>query len=221
MTRCILKTTDGIDIVADYYLPKTPSTQGVLLVHMMPATRVSWKMFATHMQEKGYHVLAIDLRGHGESTGGPEGYKQFNDEDHQKSSFDLETAGEFLKTKGVEVDHLSLVGASIGANLVLQYGALRGAKNIILLSPGLSYRGIKADPLVQKIKQGTRILFVASQDDDRSDGNNAETTQLLFDRTSESVEKKIILYREAGHGTEMFDKEEPDLEEEIMTWLAG
>ena len=45
--------------------------------------------------------------------------------------------------------------------------------------------------------------------------------QLLFERTSEAVDKKTLIYKEAGHGTDMFDKEEPDLEEEIVSWLAG
>ena len=220
MGKTTLHTDDGVNIAGDYYAPTIQSPRGVLLVHMMPSTKESWKMLAGRLQGGGYHVLAIDLRGHGESAGGPDGYKQYNAEQHQKSILDVGAGVEFLKTKGIAEDHLSLIGASIGANLVLQRAAEHGTKNCVLLSAGLDYRGIKADPLVQKLKNGQRALFVASQDDDRSGGNSAEMNQLLFERTSEAVDKKILIYKEAGHGTDMFDKEEPDLEEEITTWLS-
>ena len=35
---------------------------------MMPATKESWNEFSQKLREKGWHVLAIDFRGHGEST---------------------------------------------------------------------------------------------------------------------------------------------------------
>ena len=221
MEKVSLTTKDGVSVVADYYAPREQSPNGVLLVHMMPATRVSWHTFAPELEERGYHVLAIDLRGHGESTGGPEGYKQFTDEEHQKSIIDLEAAAEFLAKKGVDNKHLSLVGASIGANLALEYGALHTPKNIILLSPGLNYHGIAAQPFMKQLGHGTRVFFVTSEDDERSDGNDAEMSHLLFDSIPDAVEKKIIVYKEAGHGTDMFEKEEPDLAEEIFLWLTG
>lgn len=221
MEKVTLETSDNVTIAGDYYAPTIESPRGVLLVHMMPSTRESWKLLAKRLQSGGYHVLAIDLRGHGESAGGPEEYKAYAEEEHQKSILDVEAGVEFLKTKGVAEDHLSVIGASIGANLVLQYAAEHGTKNCVLLSGGLDYKGIKADPFVQKLKNGQRVLFVASQDDERSGGNNVEMNQLLFERTSEAVDKKILIYKEAGHGTDMFDKEEPDLEEEIVSWLTG
>ncbi|MBI5420901.1 MAG: alpha/beta fold hydrolase [Parcubacteria group bacterium] len=221
MEKITIQTSDGVGIIGDYYVPSAGSPRGILLVHMMPVTRESWKLLAKRLQSSGYHVLAIDLRGHGGSPGGPEGYKTYTDEQHQKSILDIEAGVEFLKTKGVAEDHLSLIGASIGANLVLQHAAQHGIKNIVLLSPGFDYHGIKSGPLVQKLKNGQRVFFITSQDDDRSGGNNAEMNQLLFERTSDAVDKKILVYKEAGHGTDMFDKEDPDLEEEIITWLTG
>ena len=168
MEKVTLQTSDNIAIAGDYYAPTIQSPRGVLLVHMMPSTKESWRMLAKRLRGSGYHVLAIDLRGHGESVGGPEGYKTFGDEEHQKSILDVEAGVGFLKTKGVVEDHLSVIGASIGANFVLRYAAEHGTKNCVLLSAGLDYKGIKADPLVQKFKNGQRVLFVASQDDERS-----------------------------------------------------
>lgn len=220
MEKVWLRTSDNVEIVGDYYSPDMPSTKGVLLVHMMPATRTSWKFFAGRLQKMGCHVLAIDLRGHGESSGGPDGYLKFSDEEHQKSIFDLEASAAFLEEKGIVLTDLSLVGASIGANLGLQCAVLHGGKNVALLSPGLDYRGVKMVPLVKQLKHGQRVLFVTSRDDDRSGGNNAEMNEYLYALVPEVVEKRIIVYENAGHGTDMFDKEEPDLEEELITWLS-
>lgn len=44
--RVELKAGDGISIVGDYYAPAVSSARGVLLLHMMPATRASWQALA-------------------------------------------------------------------------------------------------------------------------------------------------------------------------------
>ncbi|TSC63142.1 MAG: alpha/beta hydrolase fold protein, partial [Parcubacteria group bacterium Athens0416_74] len=116
--KITLKTEDNLDIVGLYY--PSPASKGVLLLHMMPATKESWNEFAPKLQSEGYQVLAIDLRGHGESSAGPEGFRNFSDLDHQKTIFDLDAGIEFLETKGVKQNNLVLIGASIGANLALQ-----------------------------------------------------------------------------------------------------
>ena len=139
MEKVTLKTEDGLDIVGLYYLG--PSSKGTLLLHMMPATKESWEEFAVKLQAEGYQVLAIDLRGHGESSGGPEGFRNFSDVDHQKSMFDIDAGIEFLEKKGAARNNLVLIGASIGANLALW--SLTENKEIkmpVLLSPGLDYR---------------------------------------------------------------------------------
>ena len=63
--RIELKTKDGVSVIGDYYAPSQASVKGLLLLHMMPADRTSWNAFAGRMQAAGWHVLAIDLRGHG------------------------------------------------------------------------------------------------------------------------------------------------------------
>lgn len=226
MEKVILKTNDGVDIAADYYYAK-PSRRGALLLHMMPADRKSWWDFALRLEDAGYRVLAIDLRGHGESSGppggeasGPDGYKKFSDEEHQKSTLDVEAGVLFLEEEGVEREHTVLVGASIGANLALWYAAEHPEiKRLALLSPGLNYRGIEAEPLARKLHEGQGALFVTSLDDVRSGGSNTEMNQILYNLVPHHARKKLIIYKAAGHGTDMFGKEEPDLAGEILEWI--
>lgn len=204
-------TKDGFTIVADYYAGTDKS--GVLLLHMMPADRTSWRSFAAKLQESGFHVVAIDLRGHGQSTGGPNGYQAFSDAQHQQSVFDIDAAVEFLRSKGSEKIHMG--GASIGANMVLQYAAKHPEiASAMLLSPGIDYRGIHTDIWMDNIKPNQAILLVASDDDIYS----FTTVKTLFDRSSNLPMRDVKLLTGAGHGTTMLEKN-PGFIDELVIWL--
>lgn len=215
MIRVALTTSDAVAIVGNYY--KGIADRSALLVHMMPATKESWDAFARTLQDCGYHVLAIDLRGHGESDGGPEGYKSFSDEEHQHGIRDVEAGAAFLLAQGVPQEKLIVIGASIGANLCLQYLAQHPLATCgVLLSAGLSYRGVNAEKYVQELRPGQHVLFVTSADD--RVGHNVEMNESLYALVPPGVSKKLLIYRHAGHGTDMFGKEKPDLQKEILAW---
>lgn len=206
-----LLTKDGVQIFGDYYVGT--GSCGIVLLHMMPADRTSWHTLATKLQEAGFHVLAIDLRGHGQSAGGPNGYQTFSDAQHQQSLFDVETAAEFLRAKGVQ--RIYLGGASIGANLSLQYVAEhKEVVAVVLLSPGLDYHGIHADIWMNNLKPDQAVLLIASDDDVYS----FTSVKALYDRSSSLKMREVKLLTNAGHGTAMFDTN-PEMMDEIVNWL--
>ena len=204
-------TKDGFTIAGDYYAGSGKS--GVLLLHMMPADRTSWQEFARKLQENSFHVIAIDLRGHGQSTGGPNGYQAFSDAQHQQSIFDIESTVEFLRSKGIEKIHIG--GASIGANLALQFAAQHEEiASVMLLSPGLDYHGIHGDIWISNLKSHQAVLLVASDDDIYS----FASVKTIFDRSSNLPKREIKLLSEAGHGTTMFQKNSGFIDE-LVVWL--
>jgi len=163
-------------------------------------------------------TLAIDLRGHGESSGGPKGYLNFEDSDHQKSILDLEAASRFLVDQGFGLTNQLLIGASIGANLCLQFAVdYSEIRRTALLSAGFDYRGISARELIEHLQPGQGVLIAGSEDDDR--GGGAETAKALFELIPAGVKKEIVIYQAAGHGTDMFGKEQPDLESLIIRFF--
>ncbi len=204
MSKASLKTKDNLNIAADLYGPAQP-LNWLVLVHMMPTAKESWQSFASALTQLGYESIALDLRGHGESDGGPDGYNNFSPVEHQKSILDLEAAVDYLITeRGATPDKISFIGASIGANLSLQYLSEHPEfQAAILLSPGLDYQGIKTEPLVKNLKAGQKVFFVSSRDD----GNNADENQKLYEFTPVGVEKEIKIYDAAGHGTTILEKE--------------
>jgi len=216
-----LKTFDDIDLAADYYPADKPAVAAVY-VHMMPATKESWRGLAEYLAQNGVAGIAIDLRGHGQSTQGPDGYKQFKSEDHQQSRLDLLAAARFLRSLGLgfKADKIAFIGASIGANLSLQFVAGRhDYKAAILLSAGLNYHGVDAEALVKKLIPGQKVFFAACHDDIGSRGDNAVQNEKLFDETPAGVTKTKKIYETGGHGTNILGAD-PGLAEEILKFIA-
>jgi len=200
MNEKYISSKDDKKISFDLYEKENP-VGWLVLSHMMPATKESWSDFAQKFQNLGYESIAIDLRGHGKSDGGPSGYLNFSDEQHQESILDLEAAVNYLiNNRGAAGGKVFLIGASIGANLSLQYLSEHPEiKKVVLLSAGLNYRGLETEPPVKKLKEDQEVFFVTSKDDN----NNAVENQKLYAETPQGVKKDIQIYEIGGHGTDI------------------
>lgn len=214
------KTSDGVIIVGDFYKTDNPKSPAVLLLHMMPADRFSWKEFAQKLREAGFQSLAIDLRGHGESRdedGKTLNYRNFSDSEHQSSKIDVREAIKFLNEKGIKLENISIIGASIGANLALDFAVEHNEiKAVVLLSPGLNYRGILTELSAKNLRgdKGQVIFMAAAIGDEYS----ADSVKKLSEIIPANVQKEVKILEGKAHGTDML-KENSDLENEIINWL--
>lgn len=206
-------TKDGVTIVANYFTNKSAKYAGIL-IHQRPLTKESFNDFAKFLQKEGYALLAIDLRGHGESIQSVFGkldYNQFTPEEEQKSIYDLESASLFLENEGFPKSKQFLIGASIGANLSFQFLSENPEiKAIVLLSPGLNYRGI----VLEKFKKeglGNKIFVVSALDDPQA----IEGSRALKSWYPDAV---YLEYQSGGHGTNLF-KSHPELNDKILFFL--
>ncbi|MDO8467063.1 MAG: alpha/beta fold hydrolase [bacterium] len=212
-----LKTSDGVNIAYDWYPAKTPAGY-LVLVHMMPATKESWKEFAEAVQKENFSSIAIDLRGHGQSDAGPQGYNAFADEEHQQSIKDLEAALDFLKTQGAESEKITLAGASVGSNLCIWYLSEHPEiKSAVALSAGESYRGIHILPMLAKLQSDQKLLMFASEDDVRSGGSNASVNKRLIEAVPEGVGRELAVFATGGHGTDFL----PQATAKILEFLKS
>ena len=198
---------EGLEMQATLSLPAgTPPFPGVILLHMLGSNRQVWadNGFSQLLADNGYAVLALDMRGHGE-TGGSR--------DWDLAEEDLQMAWEwFTGLDEVDGGNTAVIGASIGSNMALITGAnIPEIKTVILLSPGLDYRGVTTEDAIAAY--GNRpALIVASQED----GYAATSSETLADLAA--GEAKLIMYNGAGHGTSMFGPQ-PDLAVEMLAWL--
>lgn len=214
MERVVFETSDRVTIVADWSVP-AGAKRTVLLLHMMPALRVSWLPLSRALNEAGFATLAIDLRGHGESIAGGLNYQNFSDSEHQASRLDVDAAVNFLKSKGFGEENISFVGASIGANLSLDaLYRYKGATRAILLSPGLDYRGVKTDSLMKGLSGNQKVWIVAAEGDTYS----AESSVTLQQFQKETA--TVTIFNGSAHGTNLFEPE-PTLIPEIVQFLGS
>ena len=60
-----IRTADGIELAADAW--GNPDHPPVILLHGGGQTRHAWKTTARALADQGFHAMAVDLRGHGDS----------------------------------------------------------------------------------------------------------------------------------------------------------
>jgi dienelactone hydrolase len=174
VTRIVrLTTADDVGIIATYYPSERERAPAVLLLHALNQDRSEWNEFALLLQRNGVAALAVDFRGHGESTrklttAGPVELKlqDFTVRDVQNMLLDVEAAVDWLQTQPeIDKKHIALIGASLGANIALRYAALNeDLAGVAALSPGVNYRGIRTDDAVRQLGAMPLHIFVARND---------------------------------------------------------
>ena len=203
----VLVTEDNVTLAARFYRTKDDNSRNIILLHMLDGKKEDWDGFAQFLQKKNFRVLALDLRGHGQSQGD---WKTFTENDFQGMVADVVIAQKYLYNE-TGTRRYSLLGASIGANLIGEYVDEEGTQNIekvVLLSPGEEYHGLEVAD-IDIFRRG--VLVVASSED----GYSVNATQELKQEVSPI---KTIIYSDVGHGTEML-KNKPELRDEIATFL--
>lgn len=207
-----IEAADGLVLVGDYYKLQPLADQSrpaVILLHMIGSKRQSWSRLIPALLEAGYEVLTVDLRGHGDTGGEINWFAAVTD---------VQTWLDWLREQpGIEADAISIVGASIGANL-----ALIGCANdddcvtAIALSPGLVYYSLKTESSITNQLSKRSALLIASQTDQYS----ADSVKQLVNSATGDIGARI--YAGTAHGTQLFevsDAVREGLITLIVSWL--
>lgn len=198
--RVELDAADGLTLVGDFYTPPAEMVEegepmpGVVLLHMLGQDRSTWApLLPVLVNDYGFAVLNIDLRGHGE-TGG--------ERDWVLAEADVEAWLGWLREQAmVDPDAVALVGASIGSNLAIRgWAGDEGITSVVALSPGLDYRGVTTTGAVEAAA-GRPVMLAASRDDQYS----ADSVNQLYDLTTGRA--AVHMYEGSLHGTNLFTEE--------------
>jgi dienelactone hydrolase len=208
-----IKAQDGVILKATYY-PAAQPGPALLLFHACNRDRSSWKTFAADAAGRGFHVLALDFRGFGESRG------TRGDNDLQQQWIannewpaDVDAAYAWLVARsGVDKNRVAAAGASCGVNQsVLLARRHPEVKTLVLRSGGVAANGrefLRDSPWLP-------VFASASQ----GDGGAVATMRWVLG-WSRNPANTFVEYKAAGHGTDMFAVEK-DLEPQIMKWLEA
>lgn len=222
-----LETSDGWRIAGWYWpantqaLAKGAKAPALILLHQRGRDKSSWGSFPGQLVRQGYAVLAIDLRGHGESSGpggGRSAVENLSNADYAAMLNDVAAADKFLQRQsGVNADRIGIIGASIGANLAVMYLAGdRRVRTAVCLSPGLDYGGLK--PLEYMDEVDKRPLYLIATKGDEYSAKSA--TELSHAGTPEGP-KSLRLLDGKEHGTDILAAHE-GLDKTIASgWLLN
>ena len=220
--RVVFTSEDGVLLVGSYYKPRigtSISTPSVILLHMLGMDRSTWDKFAQKLTQNGYAVLSVDLRGHGESIKQANhtiSYQSFMPKNFKNMTLDVKAAKKYLiEGRKANPNQISIIGASIGANLALNYAASdHSIKSVILLSPGLNYRGISTLDAIMKYKNP--IYIVTAEDDSES----AKDSKILCEKIT-CAENLKIFENTNVHGTDLLSDKMvgSKLQNIILSWL--
>lgn len=156
-----LRTRDGVAIAA-WHLPVPGADAAVVLVHGHEASR-TWEFaqrfpeLAATLQANGYHVVMLDLRGHGASGG-----ERFSFGHLER--LDVIAAVDLLAAEGVPHGQVGVLGVSMGAATAIgaaaddpRIGALWADSGYADILPILEMRWPSASGLPMVFLHGTRL----------------------------------------------------------------
>lgn len=197
------------------------SAPAIILLHQRGKDKSSWGDFPDKLVAEGFAVLALDFRGHGQTTGPggqPVPLNALTDNDYQAMLNDIGAAHAYLAQQpGVDPDRVGLIGGSIGANLALLYAAQdRRVRTVVALSPGLNYKSLQPLTVIKPLDK--RPLFlIATQGDKYS----VECIDALEQAAVKDAPVSKRLFSGSAHGTEILAAQ-PGLDLTIINgWLMN
>lgn len=211
--RVTIPTSDGISLAGTWRpIPGVPKAPAVLLIHDFSRERREWDVLAHDFLVHGLATLAIDLRGHGESTRkqGGETVRPSPRFLRDPRSFprDTKAALDWLRERSPAV---GAIGLSTGANLAVLATANGWADAAVAVSANVAYLSQLAGPLPYHPR---KTLVLASVQDPSREASARE-----LDAEGEGP-KKLLLFPGAAHNLYLLT-ENLEARREALEWLSA
>ncbi|MFP4500142.1 MAG: alpha/beta hydrolase [Candidatus Hydrogenedentota bacterium] len=197
-----MTTADGVHITATRYLPASQAAAppALMLVHGYGAQREVWAHVGRRAQAEGYMAVALDLRGHGDSTRWGTrtlDFRTMSDGAWRAAVADLRAAKEALLDAGADAENLAVVGEGFGAALALRYAAADPAvQALVLVSPSLDAHGLEPAARIGGLGARPVLILAAEQD------AHAYTAATVLKQTAAGL-AEIRAYAGGAHGADL------------------
>ncbi len=197
-------TEDGALIAADLY---GEGDRGVVLAHGGRFTKESWKPQAEQLAKAGFHVLAFDFRGFGQSHG-PGDADMFTAPMH----LDVLAAVRYLRKSGAKT--VAVVGGSFGGGAAADasIAAPPGEINaLVLLAAG-------GNEPAERMK--APLLVIVARDDANDEGPRLPRIQAWFDKAPQP--KKLVVVDGSAHAQFLFQTHQSErVMKEVLQFLSA
>lgn len=185
-----LTSKDGFVLKGTLTLPAQRGPRPVvILAHQFGTDRTGWKFLVDDLNARGIATLALDLRGHGQSTKKGDANVAVTTDFAASSasvSFDLipgdlvQAAQWVRRQPRIDGRRLGLAGASVGA-----YAALVAAPGVrpvavLALSPAGGWGEKPELRMVRAVEQAKASVFVAAAEEDPAALANAQALKGVF-----------------------------------------
>ncbi len=147
----LLSERDKVLLAASYFAPRNTSARapGVILIHDAGQDRRQLDDLAIYLWQKGFGVLTLDLRGHGESASEKSNWNTMDQKAREATwafaGRDLSAAAAFLRQKKeIHSANLSIVAVGAGCSLAVRHAVDdENARAVVLINPRAETLGAK------------------------------------------------------------------------------
>ena len=222
-------SNDGVEVSALFGMPEADGLPVVILLHDLGGSKSDW-LSATDtyvdLLERGYAVLAIDMRGHGE-TPLPDDRQVLELIDLELSVLDVHAALVWLQSQSkINASRIAVVGSGSGGNVAyVSLGSFPELiKTGISLSPGL-WGATSLEPLVigagiESFGPRSMLFMVGDQDQVQAGDvilSYADFARSLEAQTAEPKDLRVFT-DSADHGWALLNNV-PEAQDLFFLWL--
>ncbi|WP_373531402.1 alpha/beta hydrolase [Vampirovibrio sp.] len=192
----------------------------IILLHGLNRSHLAWGDLPATLTKAGYAVFAVDLRGHGKSAittwKRRVNWRYMKPEQWTTLHRDVTQVISFFK-KGedypeVDGNQVAIIGEKLGANIgtfAAKYNP--EVKALVLISPGLEFKGIDASRGLLDYENNT--LIMSNQDFKDSHTQARHLYNWIIGP------KTLQVYEKIGEGADMLTNQ-PSVAIQIQDWLA-
>lgn len=196
-----ISADDGLTLSGTYY-GTGGDAPAVLLLHQLYTTRASWDRLIQPLQDAGYRVLSVDMRGYGATRG------RIN---WTQAQTDAALWLEWLAAQP-GTQRVYTMGSSMGSSMALiACGAVEACRGAVALSPGLNYYGVS---VMGPLESGFSKLIVYA-DRDRWPARAVPAIEALANAAI-----TLRSYPGRAHGMDLFTQYD-DLLPALIEWLGA